>query len=117
MPARKGPPDNAAEEQDLKARQAPAARQARTNPVEAPEDRVAPVAKWDRVEDRAEDRAEPAGPVAGRGLVAVSLRAVPAAPWGRAAFQLPAAPVGSRALGVVVVKARSRSAAQREAPG
>lgn len=84
MPARKGPPDNAAEQQDLKDRQAPAARQARTNPVEAPEDRVAPVANWDRVEDRAEgraeDRAEPAGPMAGRGLAAVSLRAALAAP-------------------------------------
>jgi hypothetical protein len=78
MPARKGPPDNAAAQQDLKDRQAPAAQQARTNPVEAPEDRAAPVANWDRVEDRVEDRAEPAGPVAGR--AAFSLRAAPAAP-------------------------------------
>jgi hypothetical protein len=76
MLARKDPPDNGAEQQDLKDRQASAARQARTNRVEAPEDRVAPVAKWNWVEDRV----EPAGPVAGRGLAAFSLRAAPAAP-------------------------------------
>jgi hypothetical protein len=109
MPARKGPPDNAAEQQDLEARQAPTARRAPTKRVVAPEDWVERVAK--------RDRAEPAGPVPGRGRAAFSLRAALAALPERAAFQLPAAPVGSQALVVGVVRARSRSAARRVAPG